>query len=443
MAKLTKSVVEAVTPGPRDLFVWDERLPGFGLKVTPAGRRSYVVQYRPRGRTQARRITLGVHGQPLTAEKAREAAEGLLLRVRNGEDPVESDRAARNADDAAAKDAAEQRFQLVLDRFIEGYARPKNRRWADARRVIAHDALPAWSDRPVSSLSRRDVVQVMDTVRKRSPSSARALFAQLRRLFGWCVEEGLIERSPVEGMRGPPAVESRERWLDDGEIWLLWRALEEEGGPFEPLFKLLLLTGQRREEVTGMRWRELNLEQTEWLIPRERSKNKAGHAVDLAPAAMAILRALPTDRPLVFTTTGDTPLSNHAKYRQRLLARMRDLAAGEPQVGGDPGQVDDWRVHDLRRSAATGMAALHFAPHVIEAVLNHRSGIRSGLVANYQRFEHRPERNAALLSWSRHVSELVLMPTRPGREAKTAERVLRRRVAVAGSDPLPQPPPTT
>ena len=386
-------------------------------------------------------MTLGVHGQPLTTENAREAAERLLLRVRNGEDPVEADRAARATMADAAKTAAEQRFKGVLERFIEEYARPSNRRWADAKRVIAYDTLPAWSERPVSSFSRQEVSELISGVRKRSPSSARALFAQLRRLFGWCVEEGLLERSPVEGMRGPPAAESRERWLNDGEIWLLWRALEVEGGPFEPLFKLLLLTGQRREEVTGMRWRELNLNQAEWEIPRERSKNKAGHAVDIAPAAMEVLCTLSAKNALLFTTNGATPMSNHAKYRQRLLVRMRALAAAEPRAAVGTGQIEDWRVHDLRRSAATGMASLHFAPHVIEAVLNHRSGIRSGLVANYQRFELRPERQAALHSWSRHVSELVTRSTRPGPEADTAERQRRRSLALGESAPHPPPPP--
>lgn len=403
--RLTKTTVEAVEPGIKDRFVWDERLPGFGLKVTPAGRRSYVVQYRPRGRAQARRITLGVHGQPLTAEKARERAEILLLRVRNGEDPAAAAQAEREAADAATAKAQEQRFEAVLDSFIELYARPKNRRWEDSRRVIAHDALPAWRDRDIGTITRREVAQLIDQVARRSPSSARALWAQLRRMFAWCVERSLIDHSPCTGMRGPAPIASRDRWLGDSEVGLLWRALEFMGGPFEPLFKLLLLTGQRREEVTGMRWSELDLERAEWVIPKERSKNAFAHAVDLAPAAISLLRALPREHALVFTTTGVTPLSNHAKYRQRLLAVMRRLAtedAAERGQAADP--VPDWTVHDLRRTAATGMAALGHPPHVVEAVLNHRSGSRGGLVAVYQHYQHRPERRAALFAWAEKVS---------------------------------------
>lgn len=403
--RLTKSTVEAVPPGEGDRFVWDDRLVGFGLKVTPKGRRTYVVQYRPKGSSQARRITLGSHGSPWTTEKAREAAEHLLLRVRNGEDPVETERAAR----AAAQHAAtrEGLFEVVLDEFIERYAKPKNRRWAEARRAIAFDALPAWRGRTVASISRRDVMELIDGVNQRSPSSARALHAQLRRMFGWCVERLYIEQSPFSGLRGPPPVQSRDRWLNDAEITLLWRSLEIVGGPFEPLFKVLLLTGQRREEVTGMRWRELDLDRAEWVIPRERSKNATAHAVDLAPGVVAILGGMPKAGELVFTSTGVTPLSGHGKARQRHLETMRRLVAEGGGGRKSAPQVAPWTVHDLRRTAATGMAALGHPPHVIEAVLNHRSGTRGGLVAVYQHYQHRSERKAALLEWATHVEQLT------------------------------------
>jgi integrase len=408
--RLTKSTVEAAQPGTTDRFFWDDRLPGFGVKVTPKGRRTYVVQYRPRGRTQTKRITLGPHGTLWTTERARESAQALLLRVQNGEDPIQTERAARAAADLASVKAAEERFDVVLDQFIERYAKPKNRRWQETHRVIAYDAVPAWRDRPVNSITRRDVLELIDDVGKRSPSSARALYAQLRRMFGWCVERQLLANSPCNGMRGPPPVKSRDRWLNDYEVSLLWKALEILGGPFEPLFKLLLLTGQRREEVTGMRWQEVDLERAEWVIAKERCKNGSAHAVDLAPLAVEILSSVPRSNALVFTTTGATPLSNHSKYRQRLLATMQALATEEAfERGEPPASIAPWTVHDLRRTAATGMASLGTPPHVVEAVLNHRSGARGGLVAVYQHYQHRAERRAALLSWADHVCGLRML----------------------------------
>ena len=420
--KLTKTAVEATVPSDKDRFIWDEKLSGFGLKVTPAGRRSYVVQYRPRGSPQAKRITLGVHGAPWTTERAREAAELLLLRVANGEDPVEaarprraaaeSARVAQEASRVAAEEAARammHRFDAVLDEYIERYARPRNRRWEDTRRSIAFDALPAWGERPIDSITRRDVAVLIDRVSLRSPSSARLLWALLQRMFGWCVERMYINQSPCLGMRGPAQVASRDRWLSDDEVRLFWRAVEKIGGPFKPVFKLLLLTGQRREEVTGMRWGELDVDRAEWLIPRERSKNDRAHAVDLAPAAVAILCALPRHHDMVFTTTGVTSLSGHSKARQRVADAMQEVRDADRYKTGQAGasSISPWRVHDLRRTAATGMAALGHPPHVVEAVLNHQSGARGGLVAVYQHYQYRNERKAALLAWAEHVENFA------------------------------------
>jgi integrase len=405
--RLTKTSVEGASAEKADTFHWDDRLPGFGLKITPKGRRIYVVQYRVKGRSQTRRITLGAHGAPWTTEKARVAAEQLLLRARVGEDPVETERATRVAADQAKEDAklAEQSlFELVVDNFISLYARPKNRRWADANRVIQYDAVSAWKGRPVASITRKDVIELVDRVRERSPSSGRALYAQLRRMFAWCVERQLIEHSPCTGLRAPPSVSSRDRWLSDGEIRHLWASLESEGGPFEPLFKLLLLTGQRREEVTGMRWNEVDFDKSEWIIPRERSKNFAAHAVDLAPACVEILQALPRKSNLVFTTTGETPLSNHAKVRQRYAAKMQSRRNVESaKAGCAPLLIAHWTVHDLRRTVATGMSALGTPPHVVEAILNHRSGSLGGLVGVYQHYQHRAERKTSLFDWADHV----------------------------------------
>ena len=421
--KLAKTAVEAAAPGIKDRFIWDDKLSGFGLKVAPKAKRIYVVQYRPRGSATTKRVTLGVHGAPWTAERAREAAERLLLQVAVGGDPAEAARADRATAEAARaaeevqRKAAEEvaaralthRFEAVLADYIERYAKPKNRRWEDTDRHLKFHALPVWRDRAIDTITRRDIVELIDQVATRSPSSARLLWAHLRRMFGWCVERMYIEQSPCLGMRGPTHVASRDRWLNDEEVSLFWRAVELVGGPFEPLFKLLLLTAQRREEVTGMSWSEVNLDRAEWVIPRERSKNDRAHAVDLAPAAVAILRALPRHHAQVFTTTGVRTMSGHSKARQRVAEAMQAISDDKSQEASLTGStpIAPWRVHDLRRTAATGMAALGHPPHVIEAVLNHQSGSRGGLVAVYQHYQYRTERRAALLAWAEHVAAVV------------------------------------
>ena len=411
--KLTKEVVEAAEPGRSDRFLWDSKLSGFGLKVSAAGGRIYVLQYREKKGGKSRRYTIGCHGDPWTAAKARQKAELLLLKVRTGEDPVEDERKVKNAFAvaAAAEALAEvrDRFETVLDTFIEHYAKPKNKRWRDTKRVIEHDAVRVWRGRAIASISRRDVIELIDEVRIRSHSSARALFAQLRRMFAWAVERLYIDQSPFPGLRAPTPSAPRDRWLSDEEVVRLWASLEALGGHLEPLFKVLLLTAQRREEVGGMRWSELDLERGEWIIPKGRSKNRAAHAVDLAPEVLSIIRAQPRRGSLVFTTNGETAPSGHAKYRDRLLAKMRALRAAQAEHSGEVTypMTLDWTVHDLRRTAATGMARLGYTPHVIEAVLNHRSGSRGGLVAVYQHYDQRDARRTALAAWAAYVSQTV------------------------------------
>ena len=176
-----------------------------------------------------------------------------------------------------------------------------------------------------------------------------------------------------------------------------WQAASEQGWPFENVFKLLLLTAQRREEVAGMRWREIDLEARTWTIAGERCKNGKAHTLDLCPEAMRLLDRLDVTRAaddFVFSTTGTTAVSGFSKAKARIDARMQDLL-GE--------KFKPWRTHDLRRTAASGMAALGFQPHIIERVLNHVSGAQGGLVGVYQRHEYKEERKQALLAWGAQV----------------------------------------
>jgi integrase len=175
------------------------------------------------------------------------------------------------------------------------------------------------------------------------------------------------------------------------------------------VFRVLLLTGQRREEVAGMRWREIDLDAGQWTIARERCKNGKAHTVDLSPEAVQMLDPLgeaaaprlvksAEEEDLVFSTTGRTPVSGFSKSKARIDARMQGIL-------GD--KFQPWRTHDLRRTAASGMAALGFQPHVIERVLNHVSGAQGGLVGVYQRHEYREERRRAVMAWGAHVMGIV------------------------------------
>jgi len=440
---LTKTIVEAIEPGEKDIFAWDGSLRGFGVKVTPKGRRVYLVQYRPKGSGSefrpTRRYTIGPHGRPWTIEAARKAAREVLAKVSLGQDPFLTNREERDREQAellakrkAEADAAEAKkraqreaFSVLVEEFIERHAKVRNRSHSESRRILTSADVEPFRLKPVFTITRADIRDAVGAASDISRGRGRLLFAHLRKFFNWCVENAYLEVSPCVGQKGPPNYKARDRWLSDQELRLVWHACAKVTEPFGDLVRLLILTGQRREEVTAMAWDELDFDRNEWIIPRERSKNDKAHAVDLAPEAVAILMGLlakarvrqrlenislrdgsvPMPIGPVFTTTGTTPVSGHSKIK----LRIDELVESARQKGADalgldkPSPIPDWRLHDLRRTAATGMARLGHPPHVIEAVLNHQSGVRGGLVAVYQHYDHRKERRDALSAWAAHV----------------------------------------
>lgn len=224
-------------------------------------------------------------------------------------------------------------------------------------------------------------------------------------------------------MRPPTKEYARDRALSDDELRWFWAACETIEWPFGPLAKLLLLTAQRRDEVAGMEWPEIDFAKKTWTIPRAKAKSNRAHEVQLSAAAIEVIRSLPrVGDGLVFTTTGGTPVSGFSRAKRRLNAAMvkaRRQSLGLPEKDADlrkaigiadgkplPVEIPDWILHDLRRTAATGMARLNFPPHVVDKVLNHVSGTIRGVAAVYNRFEYLDERRVALEAWGRHVTEL-------------------------------------
>jgi integrase len=436
--KLTDGEVEKIEPGEADVYVWDSVLPRFGVRVTKAGARIYLVQYRakaaPGAPSKTRRFTIGKHdGDLWNVTKARAAAKKLLAPVDLGEDPF-GDREKARAEEAAAQAAraeeqarrtreAEQRrrdsFEAVTERYVACLT--TNRSGAETARLLRYDAVPAWTGRHIAEIRRSDVGDLMDAIKTRSPAVARALYAALRGLFGWCVERDLIGTSPCHHLTAPPRPEARDRVLSGQELQIIWKACDRLGYPFGHAIKLLMLTGQRRNEVGGMTWAEVDLDSATWRLPKERTKNGKAHEIDLNPQAVAILREMTAKRvgDEVFPARkapkrraasdeaeraegGLRGWSAAARRLDRYIADVRREA--EPPIKGD---MPAWRLHDLRRTAATGMAGLGFPPHVVERVLNHVSGAQSGLVGVYQRHEYRPERKTALEAWGAHVEAAV------------------------------------
>jgi len=392
--KITKRNVDAVVPGERDLFLWDAEVKGFGLKVTPAGSKVYMLQYRMGGRdTPTRRYTIGKHGSPWTPDEARDEAKRLLREVVAGRDPVVMKQEALTANPAES-------FKTVALDFIERHHKAKGNRYTpQVQRIFQRYLFPKWGERPITEITRKDVMQVLDEIAARAPVQANRTLTAVSKLFNWALDRDIIQASPVVRIPKPGKETDRDRCLTDDEVRAIWSAAEAVGWPFGPCVKLLILTAQRRDEVAHMRWSEIDLEAGMWTLPRERAKNGKAHEVPLSPMAVDILGSLSRqDRiDLVFTTNGRTPISGFSQIKKRIDALSK--------VGLTDG--DAWVFHDFRRTVTTNLAKMGIPPQVADKVLNHVQGTIKGVAAVYNRHGYLDERRAALDAWANRLDQII------------------------------------
>jgi integrase len=404
-AKITKRVVDGAIAGSANAFVWDQDVRGFGLKVTPAGSKSYVLQYRMGGREAAtKRFTIGKHGSPWTPDGARREAERLLTLVRQGIDPADVERERR-------RNAVTLSFSDYADRFVELYLKEHwADSWTEGRRIIDKNIKPVFGSRPLSSITRADVSLLLDRYVDR-PAMKKNTHSVLRKLFKWAANRGDIATSPIAEMQGPKAVPSRKRVLTHEEIVCAWLAAGEMGYPWRPVIRLLIATLQRRDEVAGLVWGELDVPAAMWELPPERAKNDEGHRVALADLAIEEIDALPRNtKGFLFTTTGRTAVSGFSDAKERLDERMLTIMrARVERRGGDADDVGfvPWRFHDLRRTGTTNLQALGVPVEVTEAVINHISGTTAGVAGVYNRFKYDPQKKLALAAWDTKLQELL------------------------------------
>jgi integrase len=263
-----------------------------------------------------------------------------------------------------------------------------------------------WRGRKVSNITKCDIIAQLDEqVARGIGANANRLRAALLLFFGWCLRRELVIANPCAGVDPPVAEQPRDRVLTDDELALFWRASAEDV-LFGPMWRILALTGQRRDEARGMSWAELDLEKGLWTIPAARTKNGREHVVPLSTLSVEILQAQPRiggKRAIVFTTTGDSKLGGLSRAKTRLDARM--LAIGRQH--NSRAKMTPWVIHDLRRTCASGMQKLGIALPVIEKILNHTSGSFAGIVGIYQRHEFLDEKRSALDAWARHIQALI------------------------------------
>jgi integrase len=406
---LTVAGIKALKPQATPFETKDDAITGAYVEMRPSGAVSYVLRYRFNDKTC--KLTLGRFdvdegGLAKVRAKAREARNALG----QGIDPAAAKREAKALRAAIARQAeatlesapgAADLVETVTAEFIERYAKPNTRDWKETQRLLERNIVAHWRGRRLSEISKADIHAVLDLMIDRGAAvGANRVFAQLRKLCNWAVGRGLIERSPCEGIDKPSSETKRDRVLDDRELALVWRGCEAIGFPFGPMTQLLILTGQRRGELAGMAYSELDLNEALWTLPAARVKNKRQHKVPLSPRAVALLRGLPriVGSDFVFSTTGNTAPSGFSNSKDCLDRVLLTL---------DPQPLDPWTIHDLRRSVASGMARLGVQLHVMERVLNHVSGSFGGIVGVYQRHSYQADMRAALDAWASHIDAII------------------------------------
>jgi integrase len=385
--KLTPISVEKAKPDAKKRReIADGGKPGLYLVVQPSGKKSWAVRYRRLSDGHPRKLTLD--GFPSLA-LARKLAQQALDSAAEGGDPAAQKKVAR-------KNRGSDIFGEVTERFLARGKTPNGRAWRESyakelKRLLSKEVLPVWGERRIQDVTRTDV---RDLLERFDGINANRVLAAVRRVFNWAVEIDLLSASPVAKVKAPHAERSRDRVLSDDEIRHFWRACGIIGYPFGDLAKLLLLTGQRRTEIAGMRWKEIDLEKREWLIPATRTKNAKPHLVPLSDAALDVINSTPRlEGEYLLTTTGDTHVSGYSRGKRAIDVHM--------------GELPRWTFHDLRRTTASGMARLGIALPVIEKVLNHSSGSFAGIVGVYQRHHFSDEKRRALEVWGAFILDLV------------------------------------
>ncbi len=383
--KLTKSSIDSLPISASDVVYWDAGCPGFGVKVTPKGRKVFVVLYRTGGAgSRLRKYTIGPFGQ-VTLHQARVAAQKVLAAKLEGRDPAAEKRAAKRR---VVTDGVEE----LLEAFIAQHV-SQNRSADETSRLLRREVGTPWGHKSIHEISKRDIVEVVSAIEQRgAPVAANKALKAIKTFLRWCVGRAVLDRSPADGIPLPTKEVTRDRVLSDPELAQVILAARMMGGPYGGIVELLALTGQRREEVAGSTWDEFHRGQRTWTLPKARTKNAKLHAVHLSAQATAVLKRMKKQGPFVFSVHGTTPFQGFT-----LAKRALDEMSG----------VRNWRLHDLRRTCVSGMARLGVPPHVADKILNHQAGTISGVAAVYQRHDFLAERKDALECWGTHVAQIT------------------------------------
>lgn len=403
---LNAKKMDALKPGEKRYQVFDASVPGFSVRVTPEGRKTFSIQYRCLG--QWRRMTVGTY-PTMTLADARDQAREALRKAANGQDPAAEKKEKRLA----------ETFGELATAYIDGYAKaprivnretlldangqpvPRKKTWREDERVL-RVYFKQLANMKAAQVRRADVRSILNEMAKTAPIQANRALAVVRKMFNWAIQQDIIENSPCTHIPRPGDENQRDRTLADEEIKNVWKAFNDDATALAASMKLRLITAQRGGEVISMEWSEIDLKTGWWTMPAEKSKNGSSHRVWLSAPAVRILKDLEKERSenkrllgsrYVFPNPrdGNEPMHELQKAIQRIRA-----ASGV-----------DFNGHDLRRTAATKMGEMGIPEKTISRVLNHVLPGESKMTPIYNRYKYDPEKKEALDKWAKRLMRIV------------------------------------
>ena len=386
---------------------WDTGLPGFGIRVSQGGRKSWIVMYRV-GRRK-RRLTLGSY-PPMTLAEARKDAKAALVVAQKGGDPAHEKKVARMA----------ETFSQLAESYIEQYAKPNKKSWKLDEKALYRDAVPRLGTFRAKDITRRDIRDMLqDIVARAAPIQANRTFEIVRRLFNWAIGEDYLTTNPCQGISKPAKENRRDRVLKEDEIRAVWQAMEAEQPLVAAMFKLRLVTAQRGGEVASMRWEDLDPATGWWTIPAERSKNGLSHRVPLSPQALAVLEDVRDQEKDVRDREKDVREQDNGSPwlfpSPKPGRHMEQLAQATKHIRERAGV--EFVPHDLRRTAASCMTSMGIPRLTVKKILNH---VERDVTATYDRHSYDHEKRQALDAWGRRLEEIL-----SGETEKRAANVVR------------------
>jgi len=386
--RLTDARIRSLRPEKNRIEVWDTE-PGFGLRIAPTGRKSFVYLYRFEGKP--RRLTLGVYPRISLAD-AREMVGKAATKLEKGIDPGAEKIAARKA----LRDA--ESFEELAYQWVERWAKPNRKTWQEAQRQLETDAIPAWGKHKAKSIGRRDVIELVEQIMDRgSPIMANRTLGLLKQVFKFGVQRDILDASPAVAIDKPSKEKRRDRVLSEAEIRGFWTGLDKSmmTEDLRTALRLCLVTLQRRAEISGMRRSEI--EGDWWTIPKERTKNGKAHRVPLSPLAKHLIQAASGDDYLFPSPRkngpGGEPIPIEPRALTNAITKNRHHFTAER-----------FSVHDLRRTAATKIAEIGVTRFDIAKVLNHTD---HSVTAVYDHYAYDTEKRRALIKWGRRLQNIL------------------------------------